>query len=342
MQTITINKNQANQRFDKFLRKLMPEMTSSFLYKMLRKKNITLNGKKAEGKEQLALGDQVCIYFTDETYSKFTGSTKAKSSTSATSEYLSAYETLNRTYVNDKISVLYEDEHILLLYKPAGVLTQKAKPEDTSLNEWFIGYLLHQKSIEEVELETFHPSVCNRLDRNTSGIVLCGKTLAGLQALSKCVKERTVEKVYQTICVGEIREAKRISGYLAKDHTTNIVSVSAQKEEDASYIETEYYPTMVANGFTLLEVNLITGKPHQIRAHLSSIGHPLVGDSKYGNFKVNDKFLKQYGLKHQLLHAGSVRFPLELQEEALTNLRGKTIVSQLPKQFQAIRDGLIK
>ena len=190
MQLLTIGKNQAGQRLDKFLKKALPNAGTGFLYKMLRKKNITLNGKKAEGKEILAQGDEVKCFFSEETYASMSGAGAAED----TSDYRKAYRSLK------DISVLYEDENILLLNKPAGVLTQKAKPEDLSLNEWLIGHLLAANAIKETDLATFHPSVCNRLDRNTSGIVLCGKTLAGSQALSRIIKDRSVKKYYQTVC----------------------------------------------------------------------------------------------------------------------------------------------
>ena len=167
MQQLTIGKNQAGQRLDKFLKKAFPNAGTGFLYKMLRKKNITLNGKKAEGKEILAQGDEIKCFFSEETFSSLSGIEDRET----TSDYRKAYRSLK------DISVLYEDEDILLLNKPAGVLTQKAKPEDLSLNEWLIGHLLATDAITEADLATFHPSVCNRLDRNTSGIVLCAESL---------------------------------------------------------------------------------------------------------------------------------------------------------------------
>ncbi|MDE6700251.1 MAG: RluA family pseudouridine synthase, partial [Acetatifactor sp.] len=166
MQEITVGTNQAGQRLDKFLHKCLPEAQNSFLYKMLRKKNITLNGKRAEGRELLQQGDVVRMFFAEETFLKFSGQ-------SGKSEYLKAYRQL------EDISVIYEDKERVILNKPAGVLSQKAKDSDLSLNEWLIGYLLETGAITAGELCTFKPSVCNRLDRNTSGLVLCGKTLHG-------------------------------------------------------------------------------------------------------------------------------------------------------------------
>lgn len=286
MQSITIGKNQAGQRFDKFLHKYLPNAGSGFLYKMLRKKNITLNGKKADGKEILAEGDVVKCFFAEETFVKFSG-TGMSSTTSTqafvqtlhpiTKDYEKAYQTLKN------ITVLYEDEHIVALNKPVGVLTQKATDEDLSLNEWLIGYLLHTGGIAVEDLHTFRPSVCNRLDRNTSGLVLCGKSLKGSQYLSRIIKEHTLRKFYYTICEGIVSEEILLEGYLKKDKKTNTVTVSRDKSADSDYVKTIFTP--LKTGIceveklqaTLLSVELFTGKTHQIRAHLQSIGHSIIG-----------------------------------------------------------------
>ena len=332
MQLLTIGKNQAGQRLDKFLKKALPGAGTGFLYKMLRKKNITLNGKKAEGKEILTEGDEIKCFFSDETFASLSGAGAAED----TSGYRKAYRSLK------DISVLYEDEDILLLNKPAGVLTQKAKPEDLSLNEWLIGHLLATKAISEADLATFHPSVCNRLDRNTSGIVLCGKTLAGSQALSRIIKDRSVKKYYQTVCKGKILQESTLEGYLYKDERTNTVQVFSEKPEameDASYIRTIYTPSAVAGEYTLLTVELVTGKTHQIRAHLASTGHPLLGDTKYGDSKLNRRMQSEYSLHHQLLHAGRVRFPEE-NEGPLAKVSGQTFTAPLPLKFAEILQAL--
>lgn len=332
MQLLTIGKNQAGQRLDKFLKKALPGAGTGFLYKMLRKKNITLNGKKAEGKEILAQGDEIKCFFSDETYAALSG----EQSMEDTSDYRKAYHSLKG------ISILYEDDNILLLNKPAGVLTQKAKPEDLSLNEWLIGHLLETNAITEKELTTFHPSVCNRLDRNTSGIVLCGKTLSGSQDLSRVIKDRTVKKYYQTICKGKILQESTLEGYLCKDERTNTVQVFSKKpqtKEDTSYIKTIYTPNAVAGDFTLLTVELVTGKTHQIRAHLASIGHPLLGDTKYGDPRQNREMQSRFSLHHQLLHAGKICFP-DKETGALSKVSGKTFIAPVPTKFATILQAL--
>ncbi|MCM1540915.1 MAG: RluA family pseudouridine synthase [Blautia sp.] len=389
MQSTTIGSNQAGQRLDKFLHKYLPNAGTGFLYKMLRKKNITLNGRKAEGSEKLKEGDLVSFFFSPETFEKFSGlsmeqaeirpavpdhfsndfenadaSTETFGNLSAApkrrsdafiksehdgmwavrcSEYQKAYRLLKG------VQVIYEDEHFLFLDKPAGILTQKAKPEDSSLNEWLIGYLLQKDPGLAAELRTFHPSVCNRLDRNTSGIVLCGKSLTGLQFLSQCIRERKVRKFYHTICAGELREAGQIRGYLSKDEKTNRVSVAKQCKPQAGskssfgqkqdYIETRYTPLGIKNGYTYLEVELITGKPHQIRAHLASMGHPLVGDFKYGKDKINRWWKQEYGLSYQLLHAYRVVFP-KITDGAGVSLSGREFLAPEPGEFAAVRAAL--
>lgn len=370
MQSVIITKNQAGQRLDKFLRKYLPEAGSSFLYKMLRKKNITLNDTKAEGKEMLAVGDKVCFFFSDETFEKFSGrklnaddtKTKEGGSQYALTE-IAAYQAAYRKL--KAITVLYEDEDVLFVNKPAGILTQKAAPTDLSLNEWLVGYLLETNAISTDELHTFHPSVCNRLDRNTSGIVLCGKTLAGSQLLSRVIKERTVRKFYRTICVGRLTEDKMLEGYLVKDAATNKVTVSRVEEnvckskekhntenrnDTGAYIKTAYHPLKATDKYTLLEVELITGKAHQIRAHLASIGHPIIGDYKYGNVKVNNQLKMLFDretavnngtslkLDAQLLHAYMIAFPVE--ETLPESLRGRVVTAPYPVLFERMLEGL--
>lgn len=328
MQSVMIGSNQAGQRLDKFLHKYLPEAGTSFLYKMLRKKNITLNGKKAEGKEILVKGDEVQFFFSEETFAKFSGRVAVKSD-----EYLRAYSAVQG------VQILYEDEHVILLNKPVGVLTQKASPGDSSLNEWLIGYLLESGAITEKELQSFHPSVANRLDRNTSGIVLCGKSLAGSQALSRIIKERSLQKYYHTVCVGDLEREQHLKGYLHKDEKSNKVTVRQELPQDGredaySPIETSYRPLCRNQSYTLLEVELVTGKTHQIRSHLAYIGHPIIGDGKYGAKQSNQVFREKYSLRNQLLHAYRVVFPRE--EGVLAPLSGREVVAPYPKLFARV------
>jgi 23S rRNA pseudouridine955/2504/2580 synthase len=314
---------------------------TGFLHKMLRKKNITLNGKKAEGHEKLTAGDQIALYFAQETLHKFMGhqpleaaETSAASKISATGEYLAAY----KAYPG--IKIIYENTHILLADKPVGILTQKAAPSDRSLNEWLIGYLLTQGEITEAELAACRPSVCNRLDRNTSGIVLCAKSVQGAQLFSSLLQNRTLHKYYQLYVKGTLQDSQLIEGYLTKDSRHNRVSIQPHSRANdssltkESYIRTHYRPLKAETDKTLVEVELLTGKPHQIRAHLAGIGHPLLGDYKYGDKNWNDYYKKTCQIRSQLLHACRVTFP-ELGPP-FDDISGRTFQSGLPETFDRV------
>ncbi len=320
MQQIIIRENEAGQRLDKLLAKYLKEAPKSFLYKMLRKKNITLNGKKATGNEKLNTGDEVKLFLADETIEKFSGRTPGRMS--------------HNTY--QKPDILYEDDNILLINKPVGMLSQKAADTDVSVVEQLIGYLLADGQITEEQLRTFKPSVCNRLDRNTSGMIAAGKSLKGLQELSRLFKERTLGKYYLCLTKGEVKEPSLIRGYLKKDEKTNQVRIYKDEIPGSTRIETKYRPVRTGEDVTLLEVHLITGKTHQIRAHLASVGHPIVGDAKYGDSKVNHSYRSAYGLKHQLLHAYRLVFPQ--LDGALANLSGREFTAPLPEEFRKIAE----
>lgn len=314
MQSIIVTKNEASQRLDKLLAKYLNKAPKSFLYKMLRKKNITLNGKKADGSEKLVENDEVKIFLADETIAKFSE--------------------LIVVDVKEDINILYEDDNILLINKEVGMLSQKADPQDISLVECIISYLLKTNQLTKEEMRSFKPSICNRLDRNTSGLVVAGKTLIGLQTMAELFKDRTIDKYYHCIVKGDLSNSRRIEGYLSKDEKTNRVSVLKSPAEGADAIVTEYEPLARNGEYTLLQVKLITGKTHQIRAHLQSIGHPIIGDHKYGNRNCNEMMKKKYSLENQLLHAYRVRFPKI--EGACANLSGKEFIAQRPKLFETI------
>lgn len=320
-----INENEAGQRFDKYLHKLMPKAPSSFFYKMLRKKNIVLNGKKAEGKEKLYMGDEVTLFLAEETFQGFLDEN------TSTESFRKAYHTLKN------ISVIFENEHILVADKPSGILSQKAKPEDISLNEWLIGYLLSKREIDEKQLATYKPSVCNRLDRNTCGLVICAKSLPGSQEINRLIAEREVRKFYRTFVKGQITRENIADGFLSKNEASNKVSVF-EKESDkkGACIQTRYYPLQNFSDITLLEVELITGKTHQIRAHLAQQGYPLVGDYKYGDKRINDEYKGKYGISSQLLHACRLEFPG--MRGCLKDLSGLVITAREPDVFQTLRE----
>lgn len=323
MKSFQINSNEAGQRFDKYLKKLLSQAPGSFVYKMLRKKNITLNGKKADGSEKLNIGDEVKLFLSEETFEKFTSFENTKT----------AFQNQKNTaekYPCTSLEIIYEDEDILVINKPVGMLSQKAAPGDISANEYIIGYLLKNQSITKEELATFHPSVCNRLDRNTSGLLIAGKSLKGLQDMARQLNDRSMEKYYRCLVKGKTAGEQHIEGWLKKDETSNKVKIYKEEVSDSKYIKTGYhaveYFSSVDNPketYTLLEVHLITGRSHQIRAHLASIRHPIVGDSKYGDRKVNRIFAKEAGIHSQMLHAYRMKFA-----------DGKEVTAPLSREFQ--------
>lgn len=315
MRELNVNANEAGQRLDKLLGKYLNLAGKSFLYKMMRKKNITLNGKKCDGSEKLAEGDCIKLFLAEETIEKFS-------------------EVKVQTVKKTKLDVIYQDDHILLINKPSGMLSQKAKDNDESLVEYVIDYLLTSGQLTVEELRSFRPSVCNRLDRNTSGLVVAGKSLVALQMMSEIFKDRSIHKYYQCVVTGKIENKQTISGFLTKNEKTNQVTIHETEVPDSAAIRTEYEPLGYKNGFTLLKVTLITGRSHQIRAHLASIGHPIVGDYKYGDPVINAKVKKEYGIGSQMLHSYQIVFPK--LKEPLSYLSGKTFTAPLPASFRRV------
>ncbi len=331
MREIIIGKNESGQRLNKFLMKYLNDAPSSFVYKMLRKKNIKLNDKKADGSETVLENDVVKLFLSDETIDKF--------KSDVVKDYTGRYDISK--------DILYKDEDMIAVNKPSGVLSQKAEKTDYSVNEAVIDYALSNGIISKEELGTFKPSVCNRLDRNTSGIIWAGVSLKGSKELTKAFKERTIDKYYYTIVKGVFDKELLCDGYIRRDEKTNKSVVISEKEfkeleknqvkkengslSDFSRIKTAFYPLSVSGdkGYTLLRIKLITGKTHQIRAHLGSLGYPVVGDVKYGDSGVNSYMKKTYGLKNHLLHAG----------ECIWKEKNLRIHADMPEVFIKICEG---
>lgn len=317
MQELQVTSAEANQRLNKYLMKYLDDAPSSFIYKMLRKKNITLNGKKASGDEIVSDGDIIRLYLSDETILKFK---KNRYDSNVSKEINTGKE----------LKVLYRDNDIIAVHKDAGILSQKAVSKDVSINEMIIDYCIKNNLIDTSLNISFKPSVCNRLDRNTSGIILAGISLHGSQMLSDILKKRDCEKIYYTIVKGSVKKSIHSVAYICKDEKENISGVISKQEYDKldfahksnfTYIENVFEPLSDNGKYTLLKVFLITGKSHQIRANLRFLNYPVIGDSKYGDISVNRYFRDTYGLRHHLLHAGSVR------------LKNITITDALPDIF---------
>ena len=346
MREVIISEREEGQRLDRYLEKYMPDAPKNFFYKMMRKKNIVLNGKKVSGSERIQTGDQIKLFLADETIEGFRSGKKArevdlgaqhlsqaKRPTNGAQHLSQAKRPTNgaRQMPQAKrlekgarqgkielqqghydrnlppLQIVYEDAQFLVVNKPVGVLSQKADRNDRSIVEQITDYLA-----DNAADDTFRPGICNRLDRNTSGLIVAGKTVRALQDMNKRFKERTICKYYLCVVHGSVSKKQYLKGYLEKDSRTNKVTVRQQPGPNSVPIATEYLPLQQGmyqgESFTLLQVHLITGKSHQIRAHLASIGHPLVGDVKYSTKRASAFDREQLHQRVQLLHAWQLIF----------------------------------
>ncbi|KNF10156.1 23S RNA-specific pseudouridylate synthase [Gottschalkia purinilytica] len=291
MKEIVIDKNEHNQRIDRFLKKYLSNANKSFIYKMLRKKRIKLNGKKANPEDIVVEGDKINLYLSEETIDKFKKNEK-------------------EIIKNIRLDIIYEDDNIILINKPKGMLSHSTEKDykESNIVDQLVGYLYAKGEYVPRLEKTFTPSICNRLDRNTSGLIIGAKNFTSLQLINKSIKEGNIKKYYKCIVKGNMTKNLKLKGYLKKNEKDNKVVVTKKSEKDSKEINTDIKVLKTNGEYTLLEIDLITGRTHQIRAHLSSIGHPIIGDTKYGNVKLNRELKEKYKLKDQFLHAYKIVF----------------------------------
>ena len=306
MKEILINNNDEGQRADKFLLKYFNKAPKSFIYKMLRKKRIKLNNTKAEGNEILKLGDKIQMYLGDDTVDSF----------------VEKKEIVKRPF---DLDVIYEDKNILVVNKRSGVLSHAQNEDDKdTLIDYILTYLYEKGDYNPDTEKSFVPAICNRLDRNTSGIVVAGKTADALRQINSAIRQKGLGKYYLTVVLGEIKKVGELRDFYEKDGDLNKAVVGSGKSE----IVTKYKPLASNGKYTLVEIELITGKSHQIRVHMSSIGHPVLGDSKYGDSASNLTIKKKYNIKNQILHAYKIEF--DMLEDDLEYLNKKVFKSNPP------------
>ena len=320
MKKVIIDKNDSGQRLDRFLKKYLKDAPLSFIYKMLRKKNIKINNQKGKPDTIIKEGDIVQFYLSDETIEKFRGSQKVKKS-------------------KFSLNIIYEDENIILINKPVGLLSHSANKEyGNNVVDGMIHYLYEKGEYNPRVEKSFKPSICNRLDRNTSGIIIGAKNSQALRQINVSIKEGKIHKYYKTIVKGEVKEEGIFEGYIIKNEELNKVKVLDQEGEDAKKILTKIKVLKTIKKYSLLEIELITGRTHQIRAHLSNIGHPIIGDVKYGDKVVNKYFRENYGLNGQFLHAYKIVFS-EIKGP-LNYLKGKEFIAKAGNRFSKIEEDL--
>ena len=302
MREVKITKNDAGQRLDKYLSKRFKTMPKSLMYKYLRTKYIKLNGKKVQPEIFLNEGDVLTFYIKDEFF-----------------EEKKQYDFLK---AGKELDILYEDENILLLDKKVGVLCHQDNRYDSDALILRVLRYLYEKGEYDPEKESsFTPALCNRIDRNTGGIVIAAKNAEALRVMNQKIRDNELKKYYLCLAKGlPVPQHAILTAYLIKDERTNTVRVFDKEREGAKKIVTEYTVKTYHNGLSLCEVLLHTGRTHQIRAHMAHIGHPLLGDEKYGDKKFNAR----RHAKRQALYSYKLQFDFKTPAGCLQNLNGKT------------------
>lgn len=316
---IEIGANEAGQRLDKFLRKYLKDVPLSAIFKALRKGDIRVNGKKQKEKYPLEVGDVIEIKYIQSKRENKSNFIKVDSS---------------------GLKICYEDENILIIEKWPGILVHPdSNKKEPTLTDFALSYLNAKGDYIPENEVTFTPAPCNRLDRNTSGMVIFGKNFESLRLLNEAIREDQVEKYYNTLVKGRIQDGL-YTGYILKNEETNISKIYDKKVPNSKKIAMEVKSLKSNGAFSFLEINLITGRSHQIRAHLSHLGNPLIGDIKYGDKKLNSFFMNKYGLNYQYLYAYKLIF--RNLGGKLSYMKNKTVVQALPPIFKKIKQEAFK
>ncbi len=317
MVKLTIQENDGNQRLDRFLKKYLKNAPLSYIYKVIRK-DVKVNGKRAKIETLLHEGDELTLYMEEKTLHGFVRQSK-------------------NIKVKKQFRVAYEDSNLLIVEKPFGLLTHgNASEKKNTLANQVTGYLQQIGEYQPGREKTFAPAPVNRLDRNTTGLVLFGKNSRALQSLNQMMREKgDISKWYLTIAAGEIKSPLVLVDKMEKDASKNRISVLPADAPEGKQMETIVRPIEVKNGFTLAEVELITGRTHQIRAHLAAAGFPIIGDAKYGRKSVNARMGERFGLTTQLLHAYKLKF--NCPQQPLEYLTGKEVIAELSGNFERIK-----
>ena len=305
MRSFVINKNDQNQRLDKFLQKAIPRLPSTLMYKYIRLKRIKVNGKKSDISYRLALGDKLELYVND--------------------EFFESQSNKDFLLVPNKIDVIYEDENILLVDKKVGLVVHEDNENtlDTLINR-VLHYLYDKKEFDPDNELSFTPALCNRIDRNTGGIVIVAKNAEALRVLNEKIKLREVKKYYLCIVSGIIKnKSATLKHFHLKNESDNTVKIFDNPTKATKTVITAYNVLECSKINTLVEIELHTGRTHQIRAHMAYIGHPLIGDGKYGVNKIN----QQYGQKYQLLYSYKLKFTFDDCNNVLSYLNDKVFTA---------------
>lgn len=309
MREIRINKNDAGQRLDKYLSKRFKTMPKSLMYKYLRTKYIKLNGKKVLPDVFLNEGDVLTLYIRDEFF-----------------DIKKDYDFLK---AGKELSIVYEDENIILIDKKVGVICHQDNRYDAdALNLRVLRYLYEKHEYDPEADKSFTPALCNRIDRNTGGIVIAAKNAEALRVMNQKIRDNELQKYYLCIVKGCPKPKHAVlTAYHFKDESTNTVTISDKPQEGYKKIITEYTVIKPSSALSVCEVLLHTGRTHQIRAHMAHIGHPLLGDEKYGDKKLNVK----HHMKRQALYSYKLRFAFTTPAGCLNNLNGQTFeVKEVP------------